>query len=106
MSIFTDPNYNRNRYGSGEPGTPEDWKAAYEEVMGQAEAEQILNGGDFFAKSLEILRICNTDSLDIDILKKAYRSLVFKVHPDHGGTQEEFERVHAAYSFIKNELDS
>lgn len=43
MGLFTDPNYNAKRYGSGEPGIPEDWKAAYEEVMGQAEAEQILN---------------------------------------------------------------
>ena len=106
MSLFTNPNYNRDRYGTGEPGTPEDWKAAYEEVMGQAEAEQILNCGDFFGKSLEILGIVDRNSLNLDILKKAYRSLVFKVHPDYGGTDDEFNEVCAAYSYIKNELES
>ena len=105
MGLFTDPNYHADRYGTGEPGTPEQWRDAYEEVMGRAEAEQVLNCSNYFDESLKILGLFTTKPLTIDIIKGAYRKLVFKVHPDHGGTDKEFNRVCAAYSYLKNELE-
>ncbi|WP_435152860.1 J domain-containing protein [Haladaptatus sp. DFWS20] len=35
-------------------------------------------------------------------IKSAYREKVKVVHPDHGGTQEEFQRVREAYTTAKN----
>lgn len=35
-------------------------------------------------------------------IKSAYREKVKDVHPDHGGTQEEFQRVREAYTTAKN----
>ena len=36
-------------------------------------------------------------------IKKSYAALVKKVHPDKGGTKDEFQRLHAAYESWKRE---
>ena len=36
-------------------------------------------------------------------IKKAYRKLVLKHHPDHGGDEEEFKKINEAYSILSDE---
>tara|TARA_B100000614_G_scaffold262909_1_gene300651 strand:+ start:162348 stop:162692 length:345 start_codon:yes stop_codon:yes gene_type:complete len=109
MGIWDDPHgYNANRYGEPDaPGTPAQWKAAYEDVMGRAEAEEVLSGskrrGSPEQKARTILKI-TIETLTVDTVKAAYRKLVFKVHPDHGGDAEQFKEVHAAYSLLMDAL--
>ena len=102
-----DPNY--APYGhSDEPGCPADWRAAHEDVMGRDEAESVLGGsqatGTPEQKARTILRV-TIEVLTLDAIKLAYRKLVFKVHPDHGGKQEDFLQVHAAYSYLLSILE-
>lgn len=109
MSIWSNPDrYNAERYGGmGDPGTPADWKAAYEDVMGRAEAEEVLSGsrrrGSNEKRARTILRI-TIETLTVDAVKSAYRKLVMEVHPDHGGTDDQFKEVHAAYSLLMDML--
>ena len=37
-------------------------------------------------------------------IKKAYRKLAMKHHPDHGGSEEEFKKINEAYSVLSDEL--
>tara|TARA_B100001057_G_scaffold223290_1_gene223584 strand:- start:1407 stop:1736 length:330 start_codon:yes stop_codon:yes gene_type:complete len=104
MGIFDDDNYNADRYGvPTRAGTPDDWKAAYEDRMGRDQYEEVL-GSTKTAQSREqeaiaILEITETTIVE-GVIKRSYRKLAMKVHPDHGGTQEAFERVQAAYSLL------
>jgi len=105
MSIWDNPTgYNAGRYGTPDrAGTPADWKAAYEDRMGRDEYEEVL-GSTKTAQTREqeaiaILEITET-TIVAGVVKQSYRKLVMKVHPDHGGTQKAFERVHAAYSLL------
>jgi hypothetical protein len=111
MGIFDDPEYNSKRYGtSTRRGSPERWRSAYEEVMGEAEAAEILDESDAYTggrrmKSFVILEIdITTFTLTEELVKTAYRKMVFKVHPDHGGTAEAFKVVHAAYSHLMADI--
>jgi DnaJ-class molecular chaperone len=90
-------------YGTndGPRGTPAQWKAAYEDRVSAKEAEAVLTGSS--GTPYSILEILPGATL-MDI-KKAYRKLVMKVHPDHGGTDEAFKRVNAAYSLLMSEFD-
>jgi hypothetical protein len=42
---------------------------------------------------------------DPDEIKQAYRRRVKEVHPDHGGSQEEFKRLREAYTKAKDHAD-
>lgn len=90
-------------YGRSIPGTSRQWKSAYEEVMGRAEAEQVL-GGTRYTGSAEnrarTILLITIEVLTIDAVKQSYRKIVMKVHPDHGGTDSAFKEVHAAYSLL------
>lgn len=35
-----------------------------------------------------------------DEIKKLYREMAKKVHPDHGGDEEKFRKLHDAYQFV------
>lgn len=91
-------------YGHADaPGCAADWRAAYEDVMGRDEAESVLGGskttGTPEQQARTILKV-TIEILNVDAIKMAYRKLVFKVHPDHGGTDSAFKEVHAAYSLL------
>jgi DnaJ-class molecular chaperone len=45
-----------------------------------------------------------TKTVDVDIIKKAFRMMAFKTHPDHGGTSEAFRVVNEAYKKIIERL--
>lgn len=82
----------------GPRGNPQQWKNAYDERMSAAEANTILGDDDAFA----ILGIAATDVWTEVV--KAFRAMVFKVHPDYGGNQKDFERVKAAYSKLSDDI--
>jgi curved DNA-binding protein CbpA len=46
------------------------------------------------------LGITFDDSQNPDKLKKAYRDLALKHHPDKGGNEEHFKKINAAHEFI------
>lgn len=41
------------------------------------------------------------EGMSADELKKAYRNLVVKLHPDHGGNDDDLKYVNAAYDVLK-----
>lgn len=89
MSPF-DPNY--APYGrTTEKGNPDAWRAAFEYAMSDEEAKVILGDESPWA----VLGIPRGSS-GADI-KRAYRKLALKHHPDHGGDAEMFKKVKAAY---------
>lgn len=53
-------------------------------------------------KILQGYGINNAGNLSSDELKKAYRVLSKKYHPDVGGNQEDFKKIVAAYETLKN----
>lgn len=48
--------------------------------------------------------VLNTDSNDINEVRKAFRSALGRVHPDRGGSNEAFHRVQEAWSQAQAEL--
>lgn len=90
-------------YGTytGEPGNPRQWKAAYSERMSAKEADEVLSGTTDTIHAILGLKIGATQ----DEIKAAFRAMVFKVHPDHGGDAAAFIRVKAAYSKLMEEFD-
>lgn len=58
---------------------------------------------DPIARAFDRLDLARTASLDE--VKAAYRDRVKRVHPDHGGDEEEFRRVREAYTTAKEYAD-
>jgi DnaJ-class molecular chaperone len=83
-------------YGSSNTkGTPEDWRGAYQErMMGHDEAIAVLDKDNPYT----ILGLKQGASKDE--VKKAYRNLAKKHHPDVGGDAEVFKKILAAYSLL------
>jgi len=94
MSIWDD---DHTPYGTGEPGTATDWKAAYDKVMSEEEADEVLGEQDPHAV-LSIRRGSTKAQV-----KAAYRKLAkncsdaFGTSPDEAAV-EKFKKAHAAYS--------
>jgi len=87
------------RYGTykGPRGNPAQWRVAFEEAMYSHEkALGIL--GDSSETPRAILGV--TDDASPSQVKAAWRRLVVKYHPDHGGDRTKFEKVMAAYSLL------
>ena len=53
-----------------------------------------------------ILNINNFDEYDYEKLKKQFKKICLKKHPDKGGSHEDFIELSTAYDFLKNELDN
>lgn len=88
-------------YGTykGEPGSPDQWKSAYDTRMGSQEAKtHLADDSPYIILGIE-------EGSSWAQIKAAYRKLVFTVHPDHGGTSEAFKKVHAAYSILMEQFD-
>lgn len=54
----------------------------------------------FFSKCLEILNIREEVELDEETLKNAYKKVALRVHPDKGGSEEQFQLVTKAYQYL------
>lgn len=66
-----------------------------------------------YNKAFEILEIdldfANYKDISLEYLKKQYRKLILKHHPDKNGntpeSNEKFQQIHEAYNFLKQELN-
>jgi DnaJ-class molecular chaperone len=88
-------------YGTNEGprGDSSEWKRVFREAMGLDEAVRIVDKNDPFV----ILGLAVTASLGE--IKKAFRAIVKKAHPDGGGDEEAFRKVYAAYTVLKNRFE-
>jgi DnaJ-domain-containing protein 1 len=91
-NIWTDP----SPYGTyeGEPGNPTQWKEAFQFTYDKKTASILLKGESAYT----ILNVLPTASHEE--IKSAYRKLALVHHPDKGGNEETFKKIHAAYSFL------
>ena len=54
----------------------------------------------YFSSCLEVLSIQEEVALTEESLKKAYKRMAIKAHPDKGGSEEYFEAVTRAYAYL------
>ena len=91
------------KYGTYNPefdgfGSSYEWKEIFEKIMGLDEAFEIL-GSD---NPLTVLGFSKLPTLAE--LKKVYKLLMFKHHPDKGGKKEDAQRIIAAYTTVKEQI--
>jgi hypothetical protein len=89
-------------YGTyeGPRGTEEEWAAAFRETWEETTAQKII--GDDPATPWSILGVAQ--GCDWDMVKKAYRQLIRKWHPDINrmpGAEEMCKQVVAAYATLE-----
>ena len=58
----------------------------------------------YFSSCLEVLGIQEEVALTEESLKKAYKRMALKAHPDKGGSEEYFEAVTRAYAYLSEIL--
>jgi curved DNA-binding protein CbpA len=58
----------------------------------------------YFSSCLEVLGIQEEVALTEESLKKAYKKMALKAHPDKGGSEEFFEAVTRAYAYLSEIL--
>jgi len=58
----------------------------------------------YFSSCLEVLNIQEEVALTEEALKKAYKKMAIKAHPDKGGSEEHFEAVTRAYAYLSEIL--
>lgn len=56
----------------------------------------------YFASCLEVLGIQEEVALTPEALKKAYKRMAVRSHPDKGGSEEQFEAVTRAYAYLSD----
>lgn len=94
-----DPDYAPYGTYEGEPGNPDQWKAAFEAKMNADEAKGYL-GSDPYLMAVKLLQIPANKPLTAELVRRQYRKLAMKAHPDQGGSEEKFKELHAAYSLL------
>jgi hypothetical protein len=58
----------------------------------------------YFSSCLEVLGIQDEVALTEETLKKAYKKIALKAHPDKGGSEEHFEAITRAYAYLSEIL--
>lgn len=58
----------------------------------------------YFSSCLEVLSIKEEIALTDESLKKAYKKMALRAHPDRGGSEEYFEAVTRAYAYLSEIL--
>lgn len=86
--------YNPNKEGYGSAA---DWNRAFNARMGIDEAKKTLGDTD----PLTILELTGKPSWDE--IKKQYRKLALKHHPDRGGDAVMFKKIQAAYELLEEQ---
>ena len=78
-------------------GTAADWNRAFHARLGIDEAKKTLGTMD----PLAVLELTGTPTWDE--IKKQYRKMAMKCHPDRGGDGEMFKKVQAAYELLEEQ---
>lgn len=89
-------------------GNPADWADTFHQRMGFEEAEEILHGQDDSPRGILGVGAKAT----WDEIKKAYRAMVMKTHPDRAiincmskdAAEAAFKKVSAAYTILEREF--
>uniref|UniRef100_A0A6C0K3S5 J domain-containing protein n=1 Tax=viral metagenome TaxID=1070528 RepID=A0A6C0K3S5_9ZZZZ len=113
------------RVNARERPAPLPGETAYQQVVQQPAAEQIQaykppvatspvtyvtkhrsneKAMNYFQNCLLVLGLEEEVALTEDDLRKAYKKAAVKVHPDKGGTEQEFEAVTRAYAYLTDIL--
>jgi len=113
------------RVNARERPAPLPGETAYQQVVKQPAAEQIQaykppvatspvtyvtkhrsneKAMNYFQNCLLVLGLEEEVALTEDDLRKAYKKAAVKVHPDKGGTEQEFEAVTRAYAYLTDIL--
>ena len=71
------------------------------QVVTQTSKQKVVS---YFASCLEVLGIQEEVALTEDILKKAYKKIAIKAHPDKGGSEEHFEAITRSYAYLSEIL--
>ncbi len=71
------------------------------QVVTQTPKQKVVS---YFASCLEVLGIQEEVALTEEILKKAYKKVAIKAHPDKGGSEEHFEAITRAYAYLSEIL--
>ncbi len=77
-------------------GSPSEWKQAFRERMGLDEARRVVADGSPWS----ILGV--DENAAWEQVKKAYRKMVMKHHPDKGGDAAMFRKVQGAYEILED----
>lgn len=83
---------------SGTPGSPEQWKSNFEQVMSRDEAVVII--GDNSPWKILGLK----PGISKEDIKRQFRKLAMQYHPDHNkspNAAEMFKKIRAAYEILK-----
>jgi hypothetical protein len=83
-------------YGTyeGERGSPEQWQAMAERVRARVSG---------VAKALKVLGL-DVIPKDLESLKRHYRRAMLTAHPDQGGSNEQAQRLNAAFEVVEKFL--
>jgi curved DNA-binding protein CbpA len=93
---FQQPSYaSQNQVAIRQESTPA-WKTVTETPKQKAIS--------YFSSCLEVLGIQEEVALTEESLKKAYKRMALKAHPDKGGSEEYFEAVTRAYAYLSEIL--
>lgn len=71
------------------------------QVVTQTPKQKVVS---YFASCLEVLGIQEEVALTEEILKKSYKKVAVKAHPDKGGSEEHFEAITRAYAYLSEIL--
>ena len=79
------------------PPPPHSQQRPSAHIMKGRRNEKALN---YFQKCLEVLGLEEEVALTEEALKKAYKRVALKAHPDKGGTEEDFEAITRAHAYL------
>ena len=79
------------------PPAPQIQQRPSAHIMKGKRNEKALN---YFQKCLEVLGLEEEVALTEESLKKAYKRIALKAHPDKGGSEEEFEAITRAHAYL------
>lgn len=74
----------------------EETQSAYSQITQTPQQKMV----SYFSSCLEVLGIAEEVSLTEETLKKAYKKVALKAHPDKGGSEEHFEAITRAYAYL------
>lgn len=91
------PSHTQTHIVDFQPPVPAIQQRPSAHIMKGKRNEKALN---YFQKCLEVLGLEEEVALTEDSLKKAYKKVALRAHPDKGGSEEEFEAITRAHAYL------